>query len=121
MRLSHSHQIGNGTRVRLRLPQPRDRRALRELHMRLGSPAGELELRRALRHQPGSHVAVCATAWIAGGEQLVGFACADVRGSEPVVVIADEGTAPGVRMLLLEALAECGVTGIGTVAGVRVA
>lgn len=121
MRLSHTHTLPSGLRVRLRLPHTSDRRALRELHARLGLPAGDLELGRALRHHPRDHVAICATAWIDAVERLVGFACADVRGGAPVVVVADEDAAPGVRDLLLAGLAEAGVTGLGTVAGVRVA
>jgi hypothetical protein len=121
MHLSRTHPLDNGLRVRLRLPHTSDRRALRLLLDRLGEPAGELELRRALRHHPREHVAICASAWIGGGEQLVGFACADVRGTAPVAVIADEDSAPGVHDLLLEALAGYGVSALGTAAGVRVA
>ena len=122
MRLFGTHNLAGGVRVRLRLPHTSDRRALRELQARLGLPAAdELEVGRALRHHPREHVAVCATAWTGGGEELVGFASADLRGSEPVVVVADEGTAPGVHDLLLRGLAECGVTGLGTIAGLQVA
>ncbi|HEU4977981.1 MAG TPA: hypothetical protein VFT42_03720 [Solirubrobacteraceae bacterium] len=122
MRLFGTHTLPGGRRVRARLPHTSDRRALRELQARLGLPdAGELEICRALRHQPRDHVAICATAWTGGREQLVGFACGDVAGTEPVVVVADEDVAPGLHDLLLRALAECGVTGLGTVAGLRVA
>jgi hypothetical protein len=121
MHLSRSHTLPNGLRVRLRLPHAGDHRALRALHEGRELAATPLELRRALRHDPRDHVAVCATGWVGRQERLVGFAAADVHGAEPVLLLADEDVAPDVSELLLAALADCGVTGLGTIPGLRVA
>ena len=110
MRLTRTHTLPNGLRVRLRFPHAGDRRALRDLHGRLDLPVDELELRRALRHDRREHVAVCAIGWLGREERLVGFAAGDVGGADPPLLVADREVAPRLEELLVAALADCGVT-----------
>jgi hypothetical protein len=96
--------LPDGTHVRVRLPQAADRAALRALHARLRLAAEELELARVLRFDPRERAVVCATAWLDGGPQVVGYAAIDRDAAEPDVLVADEDLAPGIGAVLAQAL-----------------
>ena len=115
MLLGTTTKLPDGPRVRLRLPQARDRAGLRDLHERLGAP-DDLALTRVLRVQPGQLVAIVATTWAGGSDVIVGFGRADCGGDgAPELLLADESMAPGVGRLVRAALAEQ-VTGVPRVA-----
>ena len=59
--LTRTHPLPDGTRVRLRLPQPGDRAGLTALHDRLGAPLDDMRMSRILRFDPRACVSVCAT------------------------------------------------------------
>ena len=105
MLLSRSHPLPDGTRVRLRLPQPGDRAGLVALHDRLGAPLDDVRMTRILRFDPRACVSVCATVLIGLTEVLVAYGHVDRDGTSSLVV-ADEAVAPGVSSLVRAALAE---------------
>jgi hypothetical protein len=107
MLLGTSITLPNGLRVRLRLPQGGDRPGLLALHAAAGLELDDMALRRLMRVDPRRRAAICAAAWTGAGEQIVGFAAADL-GSEPDVIVSDEDTAPGLCAILAAALAERG-------------
>jgi hypothetical protein len=103
--LTRTHPLPDGTRVRLRLPQPGDRAGLTALHERLGAPLDDMRMRRILRFDPRACLSVCATVLDGRTEVLVayGHVDRDVSGS---LVVADELLAPGVKELVEAALQE---------------
>jgi hypothetical protein len=105
--LDHRYTLPNGLRVLLRLPHPGDGARLRELHLRVGLPADELDLSRIARFDPRRGVTICATVLVGTKELLVGYATAEVAPSRvaatPTVVV-DDRLAPGLGALLTQAL-----------------
>ena len=79
MRLHGIHPLPDGRRVRVRLPLAADRQAVHDLLRSLGLSAGELELRRALRCDPGRRAAAVAVSWDGVQQRVVGFGSLDVR------------------------------------------
>ena len=102
--LDATHTLADGTHVRVRLPQASDRAALRALHARLGIAADDLELAWALSFDPRRRAVICATAWLGGGPQVVGYAAMDHVAAEPDLLVADEELAPGVGDVLIGVL-----------------
>jgi len=103
--LSRTHPLPDGARVRLRLPQARDRQGLAALHHRLGAPLDPLRLARILRFDPAACLSVCATTLTGLDEVLVAYGHVE-RGGLSSLVVADEVLAPGVGRLVEAALAE---------------
>ena len=103
--LARSHPLPDGTRVRLRLPHPRDRAGLVALHERLGAPLDALRMARILRFDPRECVSVCATRLVGLSEVLVAYGHVARDGGSSLVV-ADEALAPGVTDIVRAALAE---------------
>jgi len=101
--LGRRHSLPNGLRVCLRLPHPGEGRRLRELHLRIGREADELDLSRIARFDPHRRVTICATVLAGTAEVLVGYATAEIDRAAPAVVV-DERLAPGLRTLLGQAL-----------------
>jgi hypothetical protein len=77
--LHGTHLLPDGTRVRLRLPLAADRGPLRELLASLGVAADDLDLRRALRCEPGRRAAVVALECDGPHQRLAGLGAVDVR------------------------------------------
>ena len=100
--------LPGGLHVRLRLPHAADREALHALHARIGLAADGLELARFLRFDPCTRVVVCATAWLDGGSQVVGYGAIAHGAPEPDLLVVDEALAPGLRAVLRDVL--CGGT-----------
>ena len=105
VRLTRTHPLADGTRVRLRLPQARDRAGLRALHDRLGAPLDAVRMARVLRFDPRAGFSVCATVLSGATEVLVAYGHVGRDGSSSLVV-ADEAFAPGVSELVRAVLAE---------------
>ncbi|MTD45670.1 hypothetical protein GKE82_15590 [Conexibacter sp. W3-3-2] len=106
MRLDATTSLPDGTRVRLRLPHAADRPRLGDLLGRLGLAHDELDLARELRFDPRARTVVCAIVWDGSDQLLAGWAGADRGQAAPDLLLADETLAPGVRALLLDALAQ---------------
>ncbi|WP_205696332.1 hypothetical protein [Conexibacter sp. SYSU D00693] len=106
MLLGHAHTLPNGLRVRLRLAHGTDAPALRALASRCGRPVDDLEAHRLVRVAPHARVAVCATAWLEGRHQVVGYAAGDLDAGVPDVLLVDGGLAPGLHDVLDAAVAE---------------
>ena len=79
MLLHGTHLLPDGSRVRVRLPLAADRGPLRELLTSLGLQADDLEVRRALRCEPGRRAVVVAVEWDGAHQRLTGFGAVDVR------------------------------------------
>src|SRR3954470_24495411 len=103
--LTRTHPLPDGTRVRLRLPQPGDRAGLIALHERLGAPLDDVRMSRILRFDPRACLSVCVTMLTGHAEVLVAYGHIDRDGTASLVV-ADEALAPGVTDLVRAALAE---------------
>ena len=73
MLLPGTHPLPDGSVVRLRLPLAADRAALHELLAEHGLTADDMEVRRALRWNPGERYVICATSWDGACERLTGF------------------------------------------------
>lgn len=102
----HSHpHLGDGSRLRVRLPQARDRARLQALHERLGLELSELDVVRVLRFDPVRESVLCASAWIDGRETLVGYAMCPRDRPDAATVLADESLAPGCTDALTAGLA----------------
>lgn len=106
MPLVETTTLPDGRRLRVRLPHGRDRLGLIALHERLGAPLGELELTRALRFDPRTRAVACATAWVDGGELLVGYGAITLGAEGPDLLVADDVLVPGVGRALAGALRE---------------
>jgi hypothetical protein len=106
VRLSHTQPLPDGTRVRVRLPQARDRAGLVALHERLGAPLDDMQMARTLRFDPRERVSVCATVLHGVSETLVAYGHVERDGGASLIV-ADELFAPGVGDVVAAALAEC--------------
>jgi hypothetical protein len=102
--LDTHHTLPEGIRLRLRLPQTRDRAEVVELLDRLGLDAGELDVARVLRFDPKTHAVVCATVWTGSGETMVGIVAGARDGDVPELLVADEALTPGVGAALLATL-----------------
>ena len=103
--LTRSHPLGDGSRVRLRLPHAADAEGLVALHDRLGAPLDDMRMTRILRFDPRACVSVCATMLNGGTEMLVAYGHIDRDGASSLVV-ADEALAPGATELVRAALLE---------------
>lgn len=106
MLLDTTTTLPSGQRLRVRLPHARDRQGLLALHERLEAPVEELVLARTLRFDPRHRAVVCATAWIAGREQLVGYGAIEIGASAPELLVADDVLLPGVGHAIDAALRE---------------
>ncbi len=100
MRLDTHHTLPEGTRVRLRLPQMRDRVGLVDLLARLGLEADEMDVARILRFDPRGRSVICATVWTGSSETLAGLVAGTKDGSGPDLLVADERLTPGLTAVL---------------------
>jgi hypothetical protein len=108
LRLDTHHTLPEGTRLRLRLPQVRDRVGLVELLDRLGLEAGDLDVARILRFDPRGRTVVCATVWTGTSETMTGIVAGAKDADGPDLLVADERLTPGVSDVLREVLAPAG-------------
>jgi hypothetical protein len=99
-----STPLPDGRRVRVRLPHGSDRAGLRDLHTRTGTAVDDLALTRLLRVDPRRRCALVATAWVAGGERVVGFAACDVPQGDDALLLADPAFGDDLRDLLADHL-----------------
>lgn len=106
MLLDDTTTLPGGLRLRVRLPQARDRAALHALNARLGVSVDELDLARALRHDPTRRAVACASAWIEGTERVVAYGAIDIGACDLDLLLADDALAPGAGAVLAEALRE---------------
>ncbi|WP_354699544.1 hypothetical protein DSM112329_05262 [Paraconexibacter sp. AEG42_29] len=106
--LLHTHlTLLDGSRVRLRLPQARDRAGLLALLGRVGVGIDLLDLQRTLRFDPQRRAVVFATTWTPGavaGETVVGVGAVTFAHGTPDLLIADEASAPGLGAALADVL-----------------
>ncbi len=105
MRLDTHHTLPEGTRLRLRLPQVRDRAGLVDLLTRLGLEADELDVARILRFDPRGRTVICATVWTGTAETMAGIVAGAKDGRGPDLLVADERLTPGVGEALRDMLA----------------
>jgi hypothetical protein len=96
--------LPDGGRVRLRLPQARDRRGVMALLERVGVGTEPLELVRALRFDPRERAVVCATRWTTSGESVVGLGAITFGADRADLVLVDELLAPGLGATLHDML-----------------
>jgi hypothetical protein len=92
--------LPDGGRVRLRLPQARDRRGVTALLERVGVGTDALDLQRALRFDPRERAVVCATRWTADGERVVGLGAITFGADRADLLLVDEALAPGLGATL---------------------
>jgi hypothetical protein len=104
LRLDTHHTLPEGTRLRLRLPQIRDRVGLVDLLTRLGLDADDLDVARILRFDPRGRTVVCATVWTGTTETMVGIVAGAKDGRGPDLLVADERLTPGVTAVLQDVL-----------------
>jgi hypothetical protein len=90
MRLDTHHTLPEGTRLRLRLPQVRDRAGLVGLLTRLGVQADDLDVARILRFDPRGRTVVCATVWTGTTETVAGIVAGQRGADGPDLLLADE-------------------------------
>ena len=102
--LDDTTALPDGTRIRLRLPHSADRIGVAALSERLGLEADDLEITRALRFDPRTRTALCATVWADGRETVVAFGTAAHGTGRAETVLADERLAPGVGAIVGAAL-----------------
>lgn len=102
--LLHTHlTLPDGSRVRLRLPQSRDRVGLHALLDRVGVGIEPLELQRTLRFDPQRRAVLVATTWERGaadGEAVVGIGALTVADGTADLLIVDDVLAPGLAAAL---------------------
>jgi hypothetical protein len=99
-----THQLEDGTRVRLRLARPSDRAALQAF---LEEPP-ELVVRRLTYYDPHERLTLLAVAFEDGSERIIGLAEVDLRGEGPddvVVTVRDDMGPEGADALLTQAVA----------------
>ena len=101
---AHSHELPRGPRVRLRLVQIRDRRAIQSFLAAHRVTASELQAARLVASDPQRRVAVCATALLGATETVVGVASIDVGATEPDLLVVDAELTEGLDDLLTRAL-----------------
>jgi hypothetical protein len=101
---AHSHLLPRGPRVRLRLAQIRDARAIRAFLGEHGFDPDGLEANRLVRVDPRLRVTICATALIGSTETVIGVGAIEVGASEPDVLVVDEALTDGLDALLRRAL-----------------
>jgi hypothetical protein len=106
MLLARSHALPRGPRVRLRLAQTRDARAIRELVKGRDHELElqELEIARLVHLDPRRRVVVCACALIDSRDAIVGLGAMDVGASEPDLLVVDDELTDGLDELLARAL-----------------
>jgi len=105
--LDHIHRLPDDVRVRLRLPHASDQAGLVALSDRLDVEVDAPRARELLHADPRRQVAVTAAAWTDRGERVAGFAAIAIdEPADRATIIADERAAPGLRALLVAALAE---------------
>jgi RimJ/RimL family protein N-acetyltransferase len=116
--LSTTHELADGSRVRLRLTRPSDAPRVRGFldglspttrARRFGDEAAsEADVRELTFYDPRSRLVAAATMPVAGGEQIVGLADVSLQPSglaEIGVVIGDDAQGRGVGKLLSESVA----------------
>jgi hypothetical protein len=104
LRLDTHHTLPEGTRLRLRLPQVRDRAGLVDLLTRLGLQPDDLDAARILRFDPRGRTVVCATVWTGTGETMVGIIAGARDDRGPDLLVTDERLTPGVGLALRSVL-----------------
>ncbi len=104
MRLDTHHTLPEGTRLRVRLPQVRDRAGLVDLLTRLGLEAEDLDVARILRFDPRGRTVICATVWTGTTETMVGIVAGARDGRGPDLLVTDERLTPGVGDALRDLL-----------------
>jgi len=102
--VARSHSLPRGPRVRLRLAQSRDVRAIQTLLRARGIVREPLEIARLVRSDPRRRIVICATALVDRNETLLGVAGMDVDAAEPDLVCVDETLTDGLTELLERAL-----------------
>jgi len=110
--LSQLYVLPGDVKVRLRLTQRRDERAIRTLlSRRVGGQPDEFEVLRVMRFDP-QRLAICATTLLAGVETLVGVGTIRLdpprphESPEPELLLVDERIGHSLEQLLRGAL--CG-------------
>ena len=101
--LSTTHELGDGSRVRLRLTRPTDLPRIEAFLERLSA---RTRARRFAFYDPRERLAIAATQPRAGGEEIVGLAdvvLPDTGAAEVSVVVDDEAQDVGLGELLSEA------------------
>jgi hypothetical protein len=101
---AHFHSLPRGPRVRLRLAQIRDARAIQVFLASHGFDADGLDALRLVRADPRRRIAICANALIGGSETILGVAAIDVGADEPDLMIVDGQLTDGLDELLRSAL-----------------
>jgi predicted pyridoxine 5'-phosphate oxidase superfamily flavin-nucleotide-binding protein len=99
--LGHVYQLEDGTAVRLRLARGSDVLALREL---LARDSRDLSAARLLQFDPRREYVLCATALLDGQEKLLGLGAIKRDGTEPHLVVINDGAGEQVRRLLIDSL-----------------
>lgn len=103
--MSRSYPLPGGVRVRLRLARPSDAARVRELALRDIGVATPLGLERALRYDPRTRIAICATTPRDGREEIVGFGAIGMDPDDaPVPLVVDSTLGPELGGLLTDAL-----------------
>jgi hypothetical protein len=101
---AHSHPLPRGPRVRLRLAQIRDARAIQAFLAGHGFEDDGLDAQRLVHADPRQRIAICATALIAGTETILGFGAIDVGATEPDLLFVDRELTDGLDALMRDAL-----------------
>jgi GNAT superfamily N-acetyltransferase len=98
-----THDLGDGTRVRLRLARPSDSVAVQAF---LGD-VPELAVRRLMYYDPHERLTLLAMAFEDGSERIVGLADATFRGDgeEIALTVRDDMRRQGLDTLLADAVA----------------
>lgn len=103
--LASTHELGDGSRVRLRLTRPTD---LPKIEPFLESLNSEVWARRLAFYDPRERLVVAATSPGDVGEEIVGLAEVTLAGAadaDVTVLAGDRGDAQGLAMLLSDAAA----------------
>lgn len=104
--LAHSFELARGPRVRLRLAQLRDLKAISELvrAQRGAEHQADEDPSALVKSDPRTHVAICATALIGLRETILGFGAIEVGERSPTLLVVDRAQTGGLEDLLTQAL-----------------
>lgn len=102
--IDRSHTLPDGSRLRVRLPQPRDRAGLAALHGRVGLQLPAFEVARVLRFDPRSEAVAVATAFLGRQEVVVAYAVQPHGAGEPRLLVEDPAFAPHAAAAVTAAL-----------------
>ena len=98
--LATTHELDDGSRVRLRLARPSDTMRIAAFLEELGTDA---DVRELAFYDPRERMTVAATQPGSTGEEIVGLADVDIGSAAVAVLVADGGAERGVDDLLVEA------------------